>query len=85
MTEEQTDLEGVVENEHNYAVHVMGDVCCVRHAVNNVGSGEGRTESRVPRFRRERGRGCKVVVACLCLVEDQPAVYGVSIERREER
>jgi hypothetical protein len=25
------------------------------------------------------------VAACLCLAEDQPAVYGVSIERREEK
>lgn len=28
---EGTDLESVVENEYDYAVHVKGDVCCVRH------------------------------------------------------
>jgi hypothetical protein len=36
MTGEWTDLESVVENEHDYAVHVIGDVCsearCERYA-----------------------------------------------------
>ena len=71
---ERTDLESVVENEYDYAVHVKGDVCCVRRTVNMGRVERVRTGLRVPHFRQGRGRECKGVAVCLCLAEDQSVV-----------
>jgi hypothetical protein len=77
-----TDLEGVVEDEYDYAVRV-----CVRRVVNvNVGKCEGlRTASRVPRFLRERGRGCREGAVCLCPAEDQSVLCQCNAKHQSGR
>ena len=60
------DREGVVKDEYDYAVRVIGDEArCERGEV------EIRTALRVLRFRRERDRGCRGGAVCACPAEDR--------------
>lgn len=52
-------------------MRVIGEACC-----KDGKGGDVRTESQVPRFLRQMGRGCKGVVVFLYLAEDQSVRMG---------